>query len=214
MAVSSQPLSGYRAGLRRLWQILKSLFARVAFFATAIAIGMTSSWFSVHRGLPFNTETFGPWVAWHFAGQSASEPYTRGRFAMSGGLPLSGDRIVRLEARFDDDGRRLHSSCVYEVSGQMIDARWWTLAAFDSAGRLIPNEAQRYGWNTATTALGADGRFSILLGRDAHSGNWLPTGAAGRMVVIFEIQEPAVIPADTNSEESAIKPPSIKRISC
>lgn len=194
--------------------VAQLVLGRAIFFAVAIAIGMVSSWFAIQRGLPFNTEKVGPWLAWHYAGNAAEEPYTRARFASSGGLPLSGDRITRLEARFDDDGRRLHSSCVYEMTGQMIDARWWTIGVFDSGGNLIPNAAQRYGLNNATTTLNPDGRFTIVLARDARSGNWLPTGAAGRLIVVLEVQEPSIDAAEEGAILRQVQPPQIRRVSC
>ncbi len=203
-----------RIALRRTFALVNSLFSRIVFFASAIAIGMLSSWYAIHSGLAFNTEQAGPWMIWDYAGQAASEPYTRARFSMSGGLPISGDRITRLEARFDDDGRRLHSSCVYEITGRGIDARWWSLAVFNASGRLIPNAAQRHGLNSATTAISPDGLFRITLARDARPGNWLPTGAAGRMVVILEVQEPDSIDADGERSLEDIEPPSIKRVAC
>lgn len=214
MSATKKLLIRARATARRLISLSGSVLARTALLGFAIVIGMLSSWFAVHRGLPFNTEKSGAWVVWRYAGQATSEPYTRARFAMSGGLPISGDRIIRLEARFDDSGRRLHSSCVYEISGTSFEAQWWSLAVFDASGRLIPNAAQRYGLNSATAAIGADGTFRIRLSRDAHSGNWLPTGAAGRMVVILEVQEPEAAGADGERDLGDLSPPSIKRISC
>ena len=119
---------------------------------------------------------------------------------------------MRFEARVDDLGRRLHSSCTYQIDSLPLPAQWWTLGVFDSDGRLIPNAAERHGFNSATVARDGAGRFRIVLSRDASPGNWVPTRAAGRMVVLLEVHEP-----DTNTdtdEGSALQPPTITRVAC
>ena len=199
------------AWLRQLLARTARLTAKLIALALAIAAGAVSSWYAVNSGLPFNTEVSGPWVHWTHAGDAAAEPYTRARFASVGTLLVNAERVVRLEARVDDDGRRLHSSCTYRIDSAPLAAAWWTLSVFDAEGRLIANGAQRYGFNRATVARDPAGHFSIVLSRDASPGNWLPTGSAGRMTILLDLLESG---ADERSETDAAPLPSIRRVAC
>ncbi|MEL6298942.1 MAG: DUF1214 domain-containing protein [Pseudomonadota bacterium] len=187
-------------------------FAGLIIFATlAVLFGISSSWYVVQRGLPFNSEKQGAWVVWTAAGDTTGEPYSRARFNLVSSLAISAERIQRFEARFDNEGRRLHSSCTYVLDGTPIDAQWWTLAVFDDRGRLIRNPAQRYGFNMTTVARDGLGRFQITLSRDAKPGNWLPTGTAGRMVLILEVQGAV---AGASDGAAPVAPPQIRRTDC
>ena len=62
------------------------------------------------------------------------------------------------------------------VGGELHDgedpaAAWGSLAVYDEAGRLIPNAAERYAYNSATAMRSPGGRFAITLARSARPGN-------------------------------------------
>lgn len=183
----------------------------IIFFSAASAIGVTSAWFAVQSGTPFNTVRDGPWVSWRYAADLDTEPYSRARFGSLATLLMTGDRIVRYEARTDSDGRRLHSSCVYEIASPPLAATWWSIGVFDARGALVSNPAERYGFSRATVARDGRGQFKLALARDAQPGNWLPTGAAGRMVIILEATEPET---DETGQAEPFRLPPIRRVTC
>ena len=185
----------------------------LVFGALILAVGISSAWYAVHSGLPFNTYQVGPWVVWTHVGSLDSDPYSQARFAQMGALTTGSDRVVRFEARVDSDGRRLHSACTYELNSPPLDASYWTLGVFDTAGRLIPNDAERYGFSIASVARDARGAFRIVLARDAQPGNWVPTGTAGRMVIILQAVEGDDGGVD-GSGVTGITPPTIRRTAC
>ncbi|MEO0797783.1 MAG: DUF1214 domain-containing protein [Pseudomonadota bacterium] len=203
--------SNLRTFMRALMRRLARIAGSLAFIAIAIAAGATSGWYAIHIGLPFNTDRDGPWTTWTFAGTLQDDPYTRARFSTLDALTVAGDRIYRFEARTDSEGRRLHSSCVYEITSAPLNAAWWSMGVFDARGRLVENASERFAFNHGDVARDGRGAFSIVLSRDARPGNWLPTGAAGRMVVLFEAVEPD--DDDINAAEGFQMPP-IRRVSC
>ena len=184
------------------------------FVAIALGFGIWSSWILVERGSGLTTKTSGAWVMWLSAGRPDADPYTRAHFSRSGSLPLSSTAIHTWEARVDDDGQKLHSSCEYAMQGDGLEGDWWSLAVFDEKGRLIANAAERYAYNARTIALGADGSYIVTLARDARPGNWLPTGGAGRLVLVMT--RPAPRPNATAAELQAATRglPAIRRIAC
>ncbi len=184
------------------------------FVVVALGFGIWSSWIMVERGSSLTTRTSGAWVLWSNAGRPDADPYTRAHFARIGSLPPSSTAVHTWEARSDDDGQRLHSSCEYALQGDGLDADWWSLAVFDDRGTVIRNRADRYAYGASTIALGPDGSYIVTLARDARPGNWLPTGGAGRFVLVMT--RPAPRPNATAAEIQAATRglPAIRRIAC
>ena len=199
--------------LRRRFQTAFSLIVKVAiFFLIALGGGTASSWYAVENGMPFNTERQGPWMRWTGAGRTDADPYSRTRFAKRAQLLFNANLSARYEALFDAKGRRLHSSCDYVIEGRDVGSEWWSLAVFDSRGRLIPNPARRYSFSSTSVAYSPDGSFAVRLSREARPYNWLPTTRAGQLTVVFEAQKSS---GGTDVlERPDITLPTIRRLSC
>lgn len=210
--------------MKMLWQPVARLKTRAIgavlaltgtalLLAASVAAGWASSWYMVEAGTRLTTRNIGPWVSWVSAARPDADPYTRAHFARSGSLPLSAGVAATWEARTDTGKQRLHSSCDYLVEGA-LDAPWWGLAVFDDRGRLISNAAERHAYTSETVALGADGRFSVTLGRDARPGNWLPTGGAGRLVLQLTVLDQRSALAEDGQTPNAPQLPQIRRLAC
>ena len=176
--------------------------------AVVVVLGVGTSLYAIDAGTRLTTLRNGPWVMWTQAGQREVDPYTRARYAKIGALPVSSTIAATWEARFDADGRRLHSSCEYLLEGDPIDALWFNIAVYDDNGLLIPNAAERYSFTSQSLASNPDGSFFIVLARDARPGNWLPVGGAGRLVLVLTILEPK--PA----ADATRVLPTIRKIGC
>jgi hypothetical protein len=200
---------------------LRNVFGTAAGFASmlsfyvglALLIGIGSSWYMIEQGSRLSVVTSGPWQHWQSAGRVDADPYTRARFARQGSLPMPADLSVTYEARRDEDGQRLHSSCDYIVEGSDFPNAWWSLTAFDERGQLIANPAERHSFSTPTIALGADGIYIVALSRDARPGNWLPTGGAGRLILMLTVMSTQPLSKDAPLPGAA-QMPAIRRVSC
>jgi hypothetical protein len=184
-----------------------------AFIGTVLILGLGSSWYMIDIGTPLTTERQGPWVSWTSAGRADADPYTRAHIARFGTLQLSAEMTLTYTANSDSDGRRLHSSCDYSVEGREPGTSWWSLTVFDDRGELIANAADRYDFTSQSIALRPDGTFSVTLARDARPGNWLPTGGAGRLALVFTTLD-ATTPLLAKSSEGRKPLPEIRRIQC
>jgi hypothetical protein len=184
-----------------------------AFIGTVLILGLGSSWYMIDIGTPLTTERQGPWVSWTSAGRADADPYTRAHIARFGTLPLSAEMTLTYVANSDSEGRRLHSSCDYSVEGREPGTSWWSLTVFDDRGELIANAADRYDFTSQSIALRPDGTFSVTLARDARPGNWLPTGGAGRLALVFTTLD-ATTPLLAKSSEGRKPLPEIRRIQC
>ncbi len=199
--------------IRRRIKMTFGLLSKIGIFLLiSIGGGMASSWYAVEMGMPFNIERQGPWTRWTGAGQSDADPYSRTHFSNRAQILFNANLTIRFEATVDDRNRRLHSSCDYLIEGRNINSPWWTIAVFDNRGRLIPNAAQRYSFNSETVAYSPDGSFAIRLARETRPYNWLPTTQAGRIIVVFEAQKN--LSGANILAQKKLNLPTIKRISC
>jgi hypothetical protein len=176
-------------------------------------LGLGTSWYMIDVGTPLTTERQGPWVGWASAGRADAAPDTRAQFARRGTLPLTAEMTLTFVAYTDSEGRRLHSSCDYSVEGREPGTSWWSLTVFDDRGELIANPAQRYAFTSQSIALRPDGSFAVALARDARPGNWLPTGGAGRLALVFTTLDPSA-PLLAKPAEDQRPLPEIRRVQC
>ena len=140
-------------------------------------------------------------------------PYTRAHFARLGTLQLTTEIALTYVAYTDSDGNRLHSSCDYSIEGREPGNHWWSLTVFNDRGELIANAAQRYAYTSESIALRPDGTFAVTLAREASPGNWLPTGGAGRLALMFTTFD-AATPMLGKTEEEPKQLPLIRRVQC
>lgn len=172
---------------KRLAVVLATTTDWALFIGVVLLLGLGSSWYMIERGSALTTVTVGPWVSWVSAGRTDADPYTRAFEARLGVLPLSTENSQTFIARADGDGRSLHSSCTYVIEGHEIPNFWWSLTVFDADGRLVPNVLGRSVFTSDTMAISPNGTYVATLSRDAHPGNWLPTGGAGRLALAFTV---------------------------
>ncbi len=188
----------------------------VAIFTGLVLIGgLGSSYYMVSSGSALTTRTVGPWSTWKNEGRSDADPYTRAHFARSGTLNLTTEIAQTYLAGEDSEGLALHSSCEYHISGEQLEANWWSITVFNDRGELITNPSDRYTFTSDTVAISPDGTFMVTLARDARPGNWLPTAGAGRLTLAMTLLDShTAIAGDTEAEDMAINLPTIKRVSC
>lgn len=183
------------------------------FIGVVLILGLGSSWYMIERGSALTTVTVGPWVTWTAAGRPDADPYTRAHEARLGVLPMSTRVVHTFIARTDSEGRSLHSSCDYTIEGREAPDFWWSLTIFDSNGRLIPNVLDRSAFTSDTMAINPNGRYVATLSRDAQGHNWLPTGGAGRLALVFSVLDlgTRAVAQDSDIEDLV---PSIVRKGC
>ncbi len=210
---------------RRLTASLKDVVAAVvseifritvvaAAILIALASGVLSARYMVNHGSVIASRTYGPWVQWIVAGRSDADPYTRAHLAKTGTLNITADLAGVFEASSDASGAYLHSSCDYVIEGPYPQGLWWSVAVYDKNGSLIANDAQRYAFTSDTVAANPDGSYIVTLGRDARPGNWLPTGGAGRLVIVFTLLDPANGFSEEQRAERYKMLPDIRREGC
>jgi hypothetical protein len=133
--------------------------------------------------------TAGPWITWPRGGAPDADPYTRAILARRGELPMGLGEGLAFMARTDSGGYPLSGVCTYRVRGPMPAGRNWTLAAYDSRGRLMPNPSGRHGLTSSEAVRDAEGTVAVTVAPFPAGGNWLPVGQTGEIVLILRLYE-------------------------
>lgn len=155
----------------------------------AILLGLGVTWFAVSNSRGLDKVQSGAWIGWPRSGTVKADPYARAFVARAGELPLElADGLIFL-ATTDDDGHPLDGRCDTRISGVMPQARLWTLTLLDADGRLVPNDAERYGLTSADAIYAADGAIDVRLAPRARPGNWIPTGARPRLTLALRLYD-------------------------
>ena len=162
----------------------------IAVFLLSLAAGLGSAWYMIDAGAAFTTGRIGPWAVWYAAGNPAADPYTKAHFARTGRLPIISTSALYYFAKSDSAGDPLSADCEYLIEGKTLDAAWWSLALYESSGRLIPNKAARHAYSNRDIAFRTDGSYRVVLARAARPGNWLPTGDAGKLQLVLRVYLP------------------------
>ncbi|MBC7579896.1 DUF1214 domain-containing protein [Tardiphaga sp.] len=191
---------------------MRLIFLTVLALVIATIVGLGLTWTTATRGTDLGTLTIGAWTARPRTGTSEIDPYARAAIARSGELPVGTGDGVGFTATTDDRKKALDGRCDIVVSGVTPPARFWTLTLYDTRGRLVPNALQRYGFTSQEIVRGADGAFEVRIASRARAGNWLPTGALERYVLMLRLYDTPVGVATRTQRDAPM--PAITTVGC
>ena len=191
---------------------MRLIFITLLALTLATAVGLGSTYLTATRGTDLGTLTIGAWTARPKSGTAEVDPYSRASIARSGELPIGTGDGVAFTATADDKNKLLDGRCDVVVSGVTPAARFWTLTLYDTKGRLVPNNLQRYGFTSQEIVRGVDGAFEIRIASRARAGNWLPTSAIERYVLMLRLYDTPVGVATRTQRDAPM--PSISTVGC
>ncbi|MCC6946911.1 MAG: DUF1214 domain-containing protein [Bradyrhizobiaceae bacterium] len=189
---------------------------RVIVVLIALVVGTVSglglTWLASARSNGFGAVQVGAWTAWPRSGTDEADPYARAVFARSGQLPIERADGLVFEATTTDNGHSIDGRCETRIAGRLPAARFWTLTAYDTRGRLIDNPAERYGFNSTEIVWNHDGSFEITAAPRARRGNWLPTGDRDRIVFRLRLYDAPIGLASRSGQP--LEMPSVTQVNC
>jgi hypothetical protein len=191
---------------------VRLLFVALIALTLAAAVGLGSTWMTTTRGTELGTLTIGAWTARPRTGTIDIDPYSRATITRNGELPIGTGDGIAFMARTDDRKKPLDGRCDVVVSGVTPPARFWTLALYDSKGRLVANSLERYGFTSQEIVRGADGGFEIRVASRSRAGNWLPTGGIERYTLMFRLYDTPVGVATRTKRDAPM--PQIATVGC
>lgn len=159
--------------------MLRRILAWTGAVVAGVLLGLGSAWAALQFGGASFTEHYGHWSHSRAAGSTAAGPYTRAIIAQNGLLALSAREAVYFTLSRDDQGRLLSESCIYELSGRPLDARWWSVTLYADDNFLAQNTDSAH--SIDATRVGNDAPWSARISPvrgDAR--NWLSSREARR----------------------------------
>jgi hypothetical protein len=191
---------------------VRLIFLTLLALVIAAGVGLGLTWTTATRGVDLNTLTIGAWTARPRSGSSEIDPYARASVARSGELPIGTGDGITFNATTDDGKKLLDGRCDVIISGVTPPARFWTLSLYDTKGRLVANTLDRYGFTSQEVVRSADGTFEIRIAARARAGNWLPTSAIDRYVLMLRLYDTPVGVATRSQKDAPM--PAVTTLGC
>jgi hypothetical protein len=151
--------------------LVRQILAWMATVVTGLALGVGSLWAVFAFASANFSEHYGQWSLNRAAGSQAAGPYTRAMIARTGLLALSAQEAIYFNLDRDENARPLDESCIYELSGQPLEARWWSITLYADDNYLARNhdhafsvDASRVGdgqWRARVSPVQGDAPFWI-----------------------------------------------------
>lgn len=157
---------------------------------SAVVITGISFLVLIRFGTAFYQQQNGPWKYNALVGGVAANPYIRAMIAITGLLALNQTEAIYLLAQKDSEGNPLRADHTYRVEGEALDSRWWSLTAYGPDGFLIPNDQDRYSYNSVNVIWLENSRFMIHLSRSPQQGNWIPLGNVKSFDLLLRLYNP------------------------
>jgi hypothetical protein len=180
-------------------------------FLVAVVTAVVSAWFAVDHAPLLNPMRVGAWTAWPRAGGVDADPYDLAAAARSPVFPLGSAEGLAFTADSDDAGGALDGSCRYEISGDVPPTRLWTLTAYDAAGRLLPNAAERHGYHSSEILRRLDGTFVISVAPRVQPGNWLPVANGNPFRLVLRLFD---TPLTSPGRPTPVAMPAVRKVGC
>jgi hypothetical protein len=190
---------------------VRLIFILFVMLAVAAFSGLGSAYLALNGDPPVGGVHVGQWLAWPKAGSRDIDPYAHAIVARTGDVPLGLGEGLMLVARSDNGGAPLDARCRYTVTGNVPQARAWTLTLYNDDGRLLADTTARTSITSAEVLRDSDGKASIVLSGEASPGNWLKLPAEGRFSLVMRLYDTPVAAAGAMDSRAM---PSITRTEC
>ena len=143
--------------------------------------------------------------------------YTRAAVAAAGTFASKKPEQAYYQTEIDIEDQPLNGNCLYRLSGEDIESRWWSITAYASDGFLIENTEKLYSYNSETINYNANGGFEIyFLGdndfiSDVSNENWLRVNQDENFNVSLRIYYPG---EEFFSNLRRVNLPIVEKVKC
>jgi hypothetical protein len=178
-----------------------SLSAAIGLWSAHTAIGY-KPWLGVVEA--------SPWWALKDTSVEDRNPYVAAYILTHDTVPLGAAEGVSFRAEEDSDGNTLKTECSYILQGRTPQVRYWTLAAYDTKGRLLQRNSRNSALSSHDIVWRQDGSFRVNLSTWPMPGNWFILPDQGAFHLILRLYDPSAV--TTSFSAAAPSMPSITAI--
>ena len=143
--------------------------------------------------------------------------YTRAGVDAAGTFASKKPEQAYFQTEIDIEDQPLNGNCLYRLSGEDIESRWWSITAYANDGFLIENTEKLYSYNSETINYNANGGFEIyFLGdndfiSDVSNENWLRVNQDENFNVSLRIYYPG---EEFFSNLRRVNLPIVEKVKC
>ncbi|OIV39637.1 DUF1214 domain-containing protein [Flavobacterium johnsoniae] len=117
---------------------------------------------------------------------------TIAQVAVYGPYALTKKEVIYLSTSTDIEGNPLDPKSDYVISGKKLDAKYWSITAYDENGFLIKNPINKYSYNLEDVKYEADSTsYKINLSGTEKKENWLPVTNVQKTSLIIRLYLPS-----------------------
>jgi len=186
---------------------------KIVFIAFLIVAGLGSGIAFAFFQLRNNANSFqvqnGPWTTSSKIASVEESMYLRAYLALYYLFALPKTEVIYFIAEKDSDGNPLQSEYDYEIIGEKLPARYWSITMYAHDHFLVPNEVNRFNFNLETIQYNPDGTFKILTSSTKQNQNWLPSPKNGKFQLAVRLYN---LEQEASEALEKIKLPVIKKI--
>ena len=176
-----------------------------------LIVGAGSGWYTLQHGM-VQGETYSGWSGSKVTGSVDADPWTRARVAVSGLLALNKSQAIYFSRNTDDSGARLREDCRYQVSGEALPARWWSITVYAADNYLPLNDDDALSFDQ--TEAQPDGKAmwtGILAPKRPEGQAWASTRKAGDYDITLRLYQPT---AAAQQDYRSIPMPRVTKLDC
>jgi len=161
--------------------MLRRVLAVIAAVLAGALLGAASAWAVIGCGASSSVERFGGWAHNRAAGSEAAGHYSRAIIAKEGLLALSAREALYFTLTEDSEGRPLSESCIYELEGRPLDARWCSVTLYARDDFLVRNSDSASSVDASSVSALSNGAWRIRIAPvRGDAPNWISSRDARR----------------------------------
>lgn len=174
-------------------QKIKKIAVGLGLVLLAIIIGSGAGVYSIKSGKSDSQRIIGNWqTVDKDKDLSTADLLTIAQIAVYGPYALTKKEVIYLSTNTDSEGNALDPKSDYVISGKKLDAKYWSITAYDENGFLIKNPINKYSYNLENVKYEADSTsYKINLSGTEKKENWLPVNNVKKTGLIIRLYLPS-----------------------
>lgn len=174
-------------------QKIKKIALGLGLVLLAIILGSGIGIYNIKSGKSDSQRTIGNWkTVDKDKDLSTADWLTVAQVAVYGPYALTKKEVIYLSTNTDSEGNALDSKSDYVINGKKLDAKYWSITAYDQDGFLIKNPINKYSYNLEDVKYEADSTsYKINLSGSEKKENWLPINNVQKATLIIRLYLPS-----------------------
>jgi hypothetical protein len=174
-------------------QKIKKIAIGLALIILAVVLGSGVGIYNIASGKSSSQRTIGNWqTVDKDKDLSTADLLTVAQIAVFGPYALTKKEVIYLSTNTDSEGNELDPKADYIISGKKVEAKYWSITAYDESGFLIKNPINKYSYNLENVKYEADSTsYKINLSGSEKKENWLPISNVKKATLIIRLYLPS-----------------------